>query len=194
MTESHTFDAKYRLSADEFLDAFAKEWSSLTTRFVKVECLQTYDESDDPSYQAFIDGKIDDARALLKDAYESQRQFYLKAQESCVSLIRIRIVQYPISEYLAWELEAYKIAASLGEEILVVDQFDLQRTGVVDRVHDFLLFDTRSLFVHDYDDNGKFRGGHLIPTAKVIDRYEQIVEDLLQLARPLSEAMVNAPD
>jgi hypothetical protein len=81
--------ATERNITDGHIDGFAELFGSLTTRWIKVERLQHYDESDSPGYQAFLRGDHVEAARLVEEFVRSQAAFYDFAKRRGVRLVRI---------------------------------------------------------------------------------------------------------
>ncbi|HEY3489580.1 MAG TPA: hypothetical protein VGK27_05590 [Candidatus Deferrimicrobiaceae bacterium] len=150
------------LDAASFDDAFSKFWSALSIQFFKFERLQSYYEPDDPSYQAFQQKDMDSAIQHLENRIEALHLFYEQAARKNVSIIRMRAVEKPLSEYLNYEFESYRISSKYGERILVVDLTNIDHSSDLYIASDFLMFDAKTVLVHNYDKNGQSNGGWLI--------------------------------
>ncbi len=81
-------------------DDFDTFFNELRSRWVKVERLQEYDESDSAGYQAFRRGDYAEARKLVQQMVRSQTALYSHAQQFGVAMIRIRICDLPLSPYM----------------------------------------------------------------------------------------------
>lgn len=101
--------------------------------------------------------------------------------EKKVDFIRCRPVVLPISEYLKWEIECYKLNEQRGERIYFAERNDL-----FDRyaMHDFMVFDRFGAMVHDYDEFGEIKGGWAV-------RDIELVDDLIMLFSVIKGSSVN---
>jgi len=176
-----------RLDLDEFGVAFASAWSRLQSRFLKLECWQRYQESEDNQSQAAYDrGDIDTARELLRREAEVDRPLYEDVHNRGIEYARVRLIQEPLTPYLEYELLSYRIRVDLGENIEVV-RCDTG-TRLPDKHHfDFLLFDRDTALIHDYGtaEIGRQVGGWLTHEPDVISRLEQTAGSLREGAVPL---------
>jgi hypothetical protein len=176
-----------RLDLDEFGSRFVEAWSRLGSRFLKLECRQTYQERDtNKSQEMYNRGEIDKARELLRQEAKADQPLYAEVESRGLDYARIRLVQEPLTSYLEYELMAYRIRAAMGETIEVVrcDQ-DLNLPN--DKYFDFLLFDRHTALIHDYGGEGLQSGGWLATSSDVIARLERLAIDLRQNAVPLQE-------
>lgn len=176
-----------RLNLDEFGSRFAEAWSRMQSRFLKLECWQTYQEREtNKSQEAFNKGEADKARELLRQEAEADRPLYEDVKACGLDYARIRLVQEPLTSYLEYELMAYRIREDMGEVIEVV-RCDNELSLPNEDYFDFLLFDGHTALVHDYGDEGLQSGGWLTTDADVIASLEHVATGLRRRAVPLRE-------
>jgi len=136
-----------RLDLEEFGAEFAGAWSRMTSRFLKLECWQSYQELDaNKSLEAYNTGDFDRARDLLEGEAEADRPLFDGVRNRGIQYARIRLVQLPLTPYLEYEMINYRIRRDMGEVIEVVEM-PATVTMPNERHFDFLLFDVnRTLF------------------------------------------------
>lgn len=187
-------DASTRLDLEGFQSQFADAWSRLTSRFLKVECWQEYQELDvTESQRAYQDGDIPAARKLLAEEAESDRPLYNDVRRRGIDYARIRLVKLPLTSYLDYELMAYSVRSQMGENIEVVQL--PPSTAVPSETHfDFLLFDRHTALIHDYGSApvGVQSGGWVSHDADVISALEERALALRASAAPLGEFLADA--
>jgi hypothetical protein len=174
-----------RLDLDEFGSRFVEAWSRLQSRFLKLECRQTYQERDtNKSQEMYNKGEIDKARELWRQEAKADQPLYAEVKSRGLDYARIRLIQEPLTPYLEYELMAYRIREAMGETIEVVRcAQDLNLPN--DKYFDFLLFDRHAALIHDYGDEGLQSGGWLTTNSDVIAWLERAAIDLRQNAVPL---------
>lgn len=186
--------ASARLDLEEFQSQFATAWSRLTSRFLKVECWQEYQELDvTESQKAYQHGDISTAQKLLAEEAESDRPLYDDVRSSGIDYARIRLVKLPLTDYLKYELMAYSVRSRMGENIEVVRI--PSSAAVPDETHfDFLLFDRHTALVHDYGSAavGVQSGGWVTHDADVISALEARASALRAKAIPLRKFLAEA--
>jgi len=171
---------------------FGELFGELRTRWVKVECLQEYDESPFEGYLAFRRGDYAEGQRLVQELVRSQTEFYSLAQERNVPMVRVRICDLPLSPYLVhYEMAAYLAAVECGEQIRLVDSADvadlLARTGI----SDYLLFDDRKVVALLYDeDTARLREARLVEKPELVARYVELSDELIDRSTPLLESPV----
>jgi len=161
---------------------------------MKVECWQTYQELDaNRSLAAFHAGDVDDAWRLLRREAEVDRPVYERLLSEGLDFARIRLVQFPLTQYLRYEILNYLIRHEMGETIeMVVLPAGVRLPG--GELFDFLLFDEACALIHDYGDDGLQRGGWVTTTPEVLRALSATVRDLRSRAVPLGRFLESHPD
>lgn len=105
---------------------------------------------------------------------------------------RVRVVDWPLPEYLRYELTGYGENQAVGEETLLVDRDVAARAGILPphRSTDVWLFDggtqqARAAVLH-YTADGAFEGFELIEDAEQANRFETVRGRLVKIALPLN--------
>ncbi|MEV0402985.1 DUF6879 family protein [Actinoallomurus sp. NPDC050550] len=181
-----------RLDLEEFGKAFAGAWLQIESRFLKLECWQTYRELEaNESQQVYERGDIESARELLRQEAELDRPLYEEVSRRNIEYARVRLIQEPLSAYLQYELLSYRIRADMGENIEVV-RCDPALYLPDERHFDFLLFDRHTALIHDYGagEVGLQAGGWLTHEPSVITVLEETVSSLRRKAIPLQEYLI----
>ena len=151
--------AQYFDSSEAFISKFEPAWSSVRTRILKLETLDFYDEGDNQSLKAFLDGDIEKSKKLISQEKQGDAPIYQDLKKRWVEIIRCRPIAAPPNEYLKWEIENYKENIKLGERIFIANMIAV--TEIFERyaTKDFMVFDTRFGYIYDYDKNGRLLGG-----------------------------------
>jgi hypothetical protein len=180
-----------RLDLTRFATEFAGAWSKMGSRFLKVECWQTYREAEgNTSQEAYDRGDVEKARELLNHEAEADRPLYDDVEKRGIDYARIRLVQEPLTPYLEYELTSYRIREEMGENIEIVRRPPHERLPDEDHF-DFLLFDRSRALIHDYGDTGSQSGGWGTSEPAVILRLEECALRLRRAATPLRQFLVD---
>lgn len=165
-TSSIIATAEYFPNASDFFKAFQEPLAKVQGQILKLETRQTYREPGNVSYEALERGEFELALKLLPKVRSEDDGLYQTLAEKKVDFIRCRPIVQPISDYLKWEIECYKLNEIKGEQI-----YFTKLSEIFDKyaLHDFMVFDRFCAMVHDYDDVGKIRGGWIIKDASSID-------------------------
>lgn len=176
------------LTEEEFGERFEREWERLTSRFFKFERLQEYRVPDDPSFQAFERGDLEEARRRDRENILAQKPLYDAAHAKGVILVRVRVVELPLSDYLRlYELPSYRVSAACGEEIRITRADQHQELLTTTRLSDFIAFDDRVVLVNKYDEGAAPDGAWLVEQPQLVKRFVDTGEQLLATSVSLDE-------
>jgi hypothetical protein len=142
-----------RQQVDEQWDKF---WNEMSREWFKLEVLQDYTAEDDgPSLKAWLKGDKEKSIKLLKtdDDPDFTRDCRDKISQG-VKLIRLHVIEEPLTKYLEWEIEYYKrISIPLrGEQVYIIHKSDLSDLRLP--AGDLMIFDNRRAILNNYDQNG----------------------------------------
>jgi len=88
------------LAPSDFSRRFRAAWDSASQRFFKMERRQSYNQTGDESYDAFVNGDLERARKLLREGVLTQCAMYSEALAKGLELVRLRLYEEPLSDYL----------------------------------------------------------------------------------------------
>jgi hypothetical protein len=179
-------------STDGHVDEFDTFVTALRHRWVKVEFLQAYDESDSAGYRAFLAGDYFAAGQLVQKMVKAQTEFYDHAREFNVALTRVRICEMPLSPYLLhYEIPAYEADIECGEDVRFVDHRDVEDLIVSTGVSDYVLFDEARVTALIYDEHaGIMRDVLLAEDPVVVHSYVKLSDRLIELSVPMLESPI----
>ena len=173
-------------------DDFDRYFNELRSRWVKVERLQQYDESDSAGYQAFRRGDYAEARNLVQDMVKSQADIYSHTQRFGVAMIRVRICELPLSPYLVhYEIPAYLADIECGEDIRFVDSRLIDDLLTDSGISDYVLFDDKRVIALIYDlASATLQDVLLTEDQEVVRRYVEISDELIRRSVPMLESPI----
>jgi hypothetical protein len=132
----------------------------------RLETLQHYDVSGDEERQrAFLagealppprQGKADDL-ALIADLRKRGRY-----------IGRVHVVDQPLSDYVRYELAVYAENVAAGEDVLIADRS--AHPELEGLAQDFAIFDSETVVLFDYDDDGRVRGYRVAGDRETVNR------------------------
>lgn len=118
-----------------------------------------------------------------------------EAHERGVDVRRVRVVDFPVSEYLRYEIDFYRGSIEAGEEILFIERvaaIECMQSSVVS--DDFWLFDRNTVLLWLYDADFDHVGQQEIEGDTERTSYTKLRDCLIENALPMSEFMSRYPD
>ncbi|MEK6925371.1 MAG: DUF6879 family protein [Nanoarchaeota archaeon] len=97
---------------------------------------------------------------------------------------RVHVIKQPLSDYLKFELEAYKLNIKNGEKISLLSQEDFNKIKT-NINSDFWLFDDKIVLKMSYDKEGRFLGFNEIRDN--IGEFIELKDKLLMQAKRLED-------
>ena len=133
------------------VDSFGALFNAMRNRWVKVERLQYYDESDFEGFRAFKQGDYAVAQRMVQEFVKGQDVYEIAAANN-VSMVRVRICDRPLSDYLEhYEMYAYLADVECGEDIRFVGSAEISDILADTGISDYVLFDESRLVALVYD-------------------------------------------
>lgn len=169
-----------RLSRQEGNLPWDDLWSDMQSEWFKVEVLQDYSAEDkSASLEAWMAGDKEKSLQLLGSDSNHWNDACREKAEAGVQLTRIHVVDYPLSDYVQWEIEVYKTHnISQGKEsVYLVDRKDLADLDLP--AGDFMIFDKKQVVVNDYDETGYAYQQTFYDEGDDIGRFLELREALL---------------
>lgn len=109
----------FRLGPAEYLADFWDRYQNASGTFWKLERRQEFSEPDVPSWVAAVAGDWSRALALIEHMRAAVTEEF--AAVPSLHRCRMRIVEWPVSPYLQWEMHVLRMRAGEGEEVRVID-------------------------------------------------------------------------
>jgi hypothetical protein len=161
-----------------------KESDHLSEPIWKLERSQYFHEpDDDPSWQAFNAGDWPRVLAVFESERSAARAETNKYAQQGSELRRLRIVERPVTPYLLWEMQWFKILVEEGTEIRVLDAEQVRELES-DAPLPEVVVDEHALYHVSYDENWKARGARRIDDLKIVRQAIQEIAELWESAEP----------
>ena len=151
-------------SVESYIDQFWKDCEGIDLLW-KLECRQTFREPGVPSWEAWDRGEREESMRLAEEMRPGIREKH--ATQPFVSK-RVRIVQYPLSEYLEWELELLRIRAEEGDDIRIVDVSHESQSSLLS-LPEVVGLGNGVLWHVLYSDRGELVGGRKLSDTQTVD-------------------------
>lgn len=161
-----------------------EETERLTGPIWKLERSQYFHEpDDDPSWQAFVANDWGRVLAVFESERSEARAETNNYARQGSGLRRLRIVERPVSPYLLWEMQWFKILVEEGTSIRTLDAKrvrDLERHAPLPEI----VVDEHALYHVSYDQDWKAVGARRIDDPEVIRQATAELAGLWELAEP----------
>ncbi|WP_433179912.1 DUF6879 family protein [Actinoallomurus sp. CA-150999] len=175
------------LDVVSYHDLRRRESEHVTRPIWKLERSQYFHEpDDDPSWQAFLAGDWSRVLTVFESERADARSETEKYARQGSELRRLRIVERPVSRYLLWETQWFKILAEEGTSIRVLNAEqvrDLERDAPIPEI----LVDEHALYHVRYDEGWKACGARRIDDPDVIRQVIEEIAALWKLAEPFPQ-------
>lgn len=171
------------LDLDSYSDAFDQAYERIS--FWKLERGQEFREPGLPSWEAFAAG--DWTRSLECNA-EQRASVAAKIAEDGrlgVESRRVRITERPVTGYLQWEMQYFRLLAEAGEAVRVLDAEHVRSWERHRALPEIVILGDRVLFEVVYDATGAATGARRIDDPDVIKTATREVAELFERGEPL---------
>lgn len=110
-----------------------------------------------------------------------------------INIQRVRIVSFPFSNYLKYEIDFWQHSTKAGEKILFLDKAIYQKIKfTLDfSPEDFWLFDDKTLIIFHYNPKGDFVREEPILDPQTINKYVILKKELLRYAISMSKFLTH---
>ncbi|EST25376.1 DUF6879 family protein [Streptomyces roseochromogenus] len=175
-----------RLGLDAYRDDFrSRDFAVDGCDSWKLERRQHFREPGDASWDAFVQGDWEEALRLI----EAQRAELLDvsrlaARHRC-RLLRVRVVEQPLTPYLQWELHLLRVRAECGELIRVIGPEHIEAYEHGGTVPELVTLNDDTVYEILYDAEGVLEGGVRYLGAGTRDRVAARVEELYVLGEDI---------
>lgn len=150
-----------------YLDDSNRYWARID-RFDKLERTQHFREPYDASWRAFAAGRWEESLELSeRNRPEVVAEFAEDARLGYCSY-RVRAVEFPITPYLRWEFDRFRIRVECGENIRVVGPETVARFESGGIVPELIFMGSLAMYEVLYDETGVLAGGRKFTDPELI--------------------------
>ncbi|MGI5223758.1 DUF6879 family protein [Actinoallomurus sp. CA-142502] len=171
------------LDLASYSDAFDEAYKQIV--FWKLERRQIFREPGMPSWEAFAAGDWDRALELNERERDTVRAKVAEDESLGVESRRLRVVEHPVTPYLQWEMQYFRLLAEAGEDLRVIDASSVRYLEADRLLPEIVILGDRVLFEVLYDVEGTAYGARRIDDPQVITEAGREVADLYAAAEPL---------
>ncbi|GAA2486960.1 DUF6879 family protein [Winogradskya humida] len=107
------------LPLKEYIADFTVVSADLAGDIWKSERAQYFREPGNKSWESFVAGRWDEAVETAEADLPDLTAYYTSLAQQGSRFYRVRVVDFPVSEYLRWELHVLRVRAKAGERIRI---------------------------------------------------------------------------
>jgi len=152
--------ASERLDRASYHADLSQVYSSGIGFLNKLERGQHFKERGFPSWEAFADGDWERALSLAEERREDYAQELHQASRLGVTHRRLRVVEFPVTPYVQWELFVLRVRVALGDDIKVLDARDISNIERTRPVPEVVILGDVAMYEVVYDGDGNAAGAN----------------------------------
>ncbi|MEU5979583.1 DUF6879 family protein [Streptomyces sp. NPDC047315] len=168
MFDSFPGGASERLDRPTYHADLGRIYSSGIDFLNKLERGQHFQERGFPSWEAFAAGDWEGALALADERREDYAQELRRASQSGVKHRRLRVVEFPVTPYVQWELHVLRVRVEVGDDIRVLDARDILPIERIRPVPEVVILGDAVMYEVVYDDDGNADGANRYTDSSLI--------------------------
>ncbi|MFI6929319.1 DUF6879 family protein [Streptomyces sp. NPDC050287] len=126
----------------------------------KLERGQHFAERGFASWEAFAAGDWNRALSLADEGREDYAQELRRARRLGVPHRRLRVVEFPITPYVQWELFVLRVRVDLGDDIKILDAREISNIEQRRPVPEVVILGDVVMYEVVYDDDGNADGAN----------------------------------
>ncbi|MFF5401638.1 DUF6879 family protein [Streptomyces misionensis] len=126
----------------------------------KLERGQHFKERGFASWEAFAAGEWDRALSLIEEKREIYAEQFREAARLGIRERRLRVVEFPVTPYVQWELFVLRLRVELGDEIRVLDAREISDIERERPVPEVVILGDVAMYEVLYDDDGNAAGAN----------------------------------
>ncbi|GAA3788092.1 hypothetical protein GCM10022403_023230 [Streptomyces coacervatus] len=160
MFDSFPSGASARLDRPTYHADLGRVYNSGIDFLNKLERGQHFKERGFPSWEAFADGDWERALSLADERREDYTQELRQASRLGVRHRRLRVVEFPITPYVQWELFVLRVRVDVGDDIRILDARDISNIERSSPVPEVVILGDVAMYEVVYDEDGNAAGAN----------------------------------
>ncbi len=149
-----------RLERPAYHEDFRRTLGSGVGFLNKLERGQHFQERGFDSWEAFAAGNWDRALDLVSGMRDIYREQFRTSARLGVAERRLRIVEFPLTPYLQWEMHVLRLRVELGDRIRVLDAGAIQEIEKSAPVPEVVILGRSVMYEVRYDADGNAAGAN----------------------------------
>jgi hypothetical protein len=170
-----------RLDLTEYRRDFWRRYAMISGRSSwKLERQQHFAEPGDPSWEAFRQGRWEEALRLFEGEREALARDVREDEANGHPFHRVRIVEEPLVPYLQWELCGLWVQAECGGRVRVVPGEVIRHLEGAAALPEVVVLGGEVLYEVCYTEAGVLDGGVRFTDAGLVGRWERFIAELYE--------------
>lgn len=160
-----------------YLDDSDQYWSRID-RFDKLERLQHFRQPESDSWRAFAAGRWEESLKLTERNRPAVVAEFSEDARLGYTSHRVRVVEFPITPYLQWEMHRFRVRVECGENIRVVGPEMIASYETDCLAPELIFMGSLAMYEVLYDETGVLAGGRKFTDPDLIAGCRAEVQDL----------------
>jgi hypothetical protein len=174
-----------RLELREYYADFEQHFAG-AREFWKLERGQAFAEPGNPSWEAFDRGDWATSVALIDSLREDLKEYHREAAAAGTSTHRIRIVSFPLTPYMQWELHVLRLRDETGGPVRILLDTDVASAEDQGPLPDIYTMDRDVMYQAVYDGHGVLEYALRYTDPVLVGRCRDFIADLYDRGEPIS--------
>ena len=167
------------LPLDDYIADYNTISGSLDGDIWKSERAQSFREPGNPSWEAFVAGRWDDAVASAAESLPELIDYFAGLAGQGSRFYRVRAVEFPLTAYLHWELYVLRVRAQAGERIrIALPRVTASAESLHGTIPELVILGHAAGYVVDYGADGTPRGAEKFVDADAILRCRAVLQKI----------------
>ncbi|MFD9816476.1 DUF6879 family protein [Streptomyces sp. NPDC059080] len=162
MFDSFRHSTSERLDRPKYHADFRRHYEGGIRFLRKLERGQNFKERGFPSWESFVIGDWGRALPLIEEKRPIYGSQFQKAAELGILERRLRVVEFPITPYVQWEMHVLRLRVELGDNIRAIDARELANIEGDHLVPEVVILGDEVMYEVVYDDDGNAAGANRI--------------------------------
>ncbi|MFI5569040.1 DUF6879 family protein [Streptomyces sp. NPDC051740] len=160
MFDSFPHGTSERMDRPAYHADFRRVYESGIRHLNKLERGQNFKERGFTSWEAFAAGEWDRALSLIEEKRDVYARQFRTAARLGILERRLRVVEFPVTPYVQWELFVLRLRVELGDHIRVLDARDITDIEQSRPVPEVVILGDAALYEVLYDEDGNAAGAN----------------------------------
>ncbi|MGW0879426.1 DUF6879 family protein [Streptomyces sp. NPDC002671] len=160
MFDSFPHGLPERMDRPAYHADFRQVYESGIRHLNKLERGQNFKERGFASWETFAAGEWDRALSLIQEKRDIYTRQFREAARLSILQRRLRVVEFPVTPYVQWELFVLRLRVELGDNIRVLDARKISDIEKDRPVPEVVILGDVAMYEVLYDDDGNAMGAN----------------------------------